>query len=87
MGFAMAYDSTSHQVDPNTADDRVGTRRYMAPEVLTGTLKSSSFEAYLQADIYSLSLVLWEITRAGYHPQVEGFIPYQYQMPYEVCTP
>ena len=42
---------------------RVGTRRYMAPELLSETLEPSSFESYKSSDIYSFSLVLWEIGR------------------------
>lgn len=47
-------------VAPNT---RQGTKRYMAPEVLDETLVRSHFEAFKQADMYSLSLVLWELAR------------------------
>ena len=42
---------------------RVGTRRYMAPELLSDSVEPSSFESYKSADIYSFSLVLWEIGR------------------------
>ena len=35
----------------------------MAPEVLDETLARNHFEAFKQADMYSLSLVLWEIAR------------------------
>ena len=56
------YDSETNQVDiaPNT---RVGTRRYMAPEVLDESLVTTSFESYKAADMYAFGLVLWEITR------------------------
>ena len=47
-------------IAPNT---RVGTRRYMAPEVLDETLVTSSFESYKCADMYAYGLVIWEITR------------------------
>lgn len=54
--------SESNEIDiaPNT---RVGTRRYMAPEVLDETLNKTSFEAFKAADIYSLGLVFWEMAR------------------------
>lgn len=42
---------------------RVGTRRYMAPEVLGETLNKNHFQAYIMADIYSYGLVIWEISR------------------------
>lgn len=38
-----------------------GTPRYMAPEIVNGTIKLDSFEAFKMADIYSLGLVLHEI--------------------------
>ena len=40
----------------------MGTRRYMAPEVLGNTMKRD-IESYLRADIYSFGLVLWELCR------------------------
>ena len=45
----------------------IGTARYVAPEQLcnivddSGTFECSSFVDLLQADIYSVSLVIWEI--------------------------
>lgn len=42
---------------------KVGTKRYMAPEVLDGSMVTADFESYKRADIYALSLVLWEIMR------------------------
>jgi activin receptor type-1B len=44
-------------------NNRVGTQRYMAPEVLDGTLNKRSFESFKAADIYALGLVYWEILR------------------------
>ncbi|KAI2657767.1 Bone morphogenetic protein receptor type-1A [Labeo rohita] len=42
---------------------RMGTRRYMAPEVLDETLNKNHFQAYIMADIYSYGLVIWEMAR------------------------
>ncbi len=42
---------------------RVGTRRYMAPEILCERLDAASLDSFKAADIYSLGLVLWEIGR------------------------
>ena len=39
---------------------QVGTKRYMAPEVLSETMNDEDFEAYKRADIYAFSLVMWE---------------------------
>lgn len=41
----------------------MGTRRYMAPEVLDETLNKNHFQAYIMADIYSYGLIIWEMAR------------------------
>lgn len=38
-----------------------GTLRYMAPEILEGSVNLQNTRYLLQADIYSLALLLWEI--------------------------
>ncbi len=38
-----------------------GTKRYMAPEILDGSIDIGNFESFLCADVYALGLVLWEI--------------------------
>ncbi|CAK1586641.1 unnamed protein product [Parnassius mnemosyne] len=62
FGLAVRYVAERNEVDiaPNT---RVGTRRYMAPEVLDEKLDVGNFEAFKMADMYSLGLVLWEMCR------------------------
>ncbi|XP_032518650.2 bone morphogenetic protein receptor type-1B isoform X2 [Danaus plexippus] len=62
FGLAVRYVAERDEVDlaPNT---RVGTRRYMAPEVIDEKLDLSDFEAFKMADMYSLGLVLWEMCR------------------------
>lgn len=39
---------------------QVGTRRYMAPEVLEGAINFQR-DAFLRIDMYALGLVLWEL--------------------------
>jgi len=39
---------------------QVGTRRYMAPEVLDGSVNFAT-EYFLKIDIYACGLVLWEL--------------------------
>ena len=39
---------------------QVGTRRYMAPEVLEGAI-SFNRDAFLRIDMYACGLVLWEL--------------------------
>ena len=38
----------------------MGTRRYMAPEVLEGAINFSR-EAFLRIDMYAFGLCLWEL--------------------------
>ena len=45
------------------AIEPLGTKRYMAPEVLDETMDATQFISFKLADIYSLGLVLWETTR------------------------
>ncbi|KAL6443764.1 hypothetical protein ACFW04_001687 [Cataglyphis niger] len=80
FGLAVRYISESGAIDiaPNT---RVGTRRYMAPEVLDETLNTSSFDAFKMADMYSVGLVFWEACRrcvtGGKNSTVEPYaLPY-----------
>lgn len=42
---------------------RVGTKRYMAPEVLDEQIRMDCFESFKQTDIWAYGLVLWEIAR------------------------
>uniref|UniRef100_A0A182SK22 receptor protein serine/threonine kinase n=1 Tax=Anopheles maculatus TaxID=74869 RepID=A0A182SK22_9DIPT len=62
FGLAVKYTSESDeiQIAPNS---RVGTRRYMAPEVLSETLDLKVFEGFKMADMYSVGLVFWEMAR------------------------
>lgn len=39
---------------------QVGTRRYMAPEVLEGAINFQR-DAFLRIDMYALGLVMWEL--------------------------
>lgn len=45
---------------------KVGTKRYMAPEVLDETIQTNCFDAYKRVDIWAFGLVLWEIARRTY---------------------
>ncbi|XP_049876065.1 bone morphogenetic protein receptor type-1B isoform X2 [Pectinophora gossypiella] len=85
FGLAVRFVAERNEVDiaPNT---RVGTRRYMAPEVLDEKLDVTNFEAFKMADMYSLGLVLWEMCRrcaTGDKAQyVEAYaLPYHDEVP------
>lgn len=55
--------SQSHDYLDVGNNPRVGTKRYMAPEVLDETIRVDVFESYKHTDIWALGLVFWEITR------------------------
>lgn len=78
FGLSVTYESSKKLLDV-AENTRVGTKRYMAPEVLDETLKTDDFESYKRADIYSFALVLWEITRR--------YLAYEYQVPYQGLVP
>ena len=63
FGLAVRFDSEKNEIDVGAPNPRAGTRRYMSPEVLEETLNGNSFQAFLMSDIYSLSLVFWELAR------------------------
>lgn len=59
---------------------QVGTRRYMAPEVLEGAINFTR-DAFLRIDVYACGLVLWElVSRCTAYGQVVG----DYTLPFEV---
>lgn len=82
FGLSVRYDSLTKEIDiaPNT---RVGTKRYMAPEVLDETLHQEIFDCYKMADMYSFSLVLWEMARRC---SVGGEVD-EFQVPYYDTVP
>ncbi|XP_069068104.1 TGF-beta receptor type-2 isoform X2 [Pleurodeles waltl] len=49
-------------VDDLANSGQVGTARYMAPEVLESRINLENLESFKQTDVYSMALVLWEIT-------------------------
>ena len=64
------------------SNTRVGTKRYMPPEVLSQTINVKNMEDFKQADMYSLGLVLWEmcLKTKTYKDGVEHYETYQ--LPY-----
>ena len=81
-GLAVRFDSECNEIntEPNT---RVGTRRYMASEVLDESLNKSSFESFKSDDMYAFGLVLWRRTLTGEKvAQCED-----YQLLYHNCVP
>lgn len=62
FGLAVTHVQATGAMDVGT-NPRVGTKRYMSPEVLEETINTECFESYRRADIYSFGLVLWEVCR------------------------
>nr|CAD7577122.1 unnamed protein product [Timema californicum] len=62
FGLAVTHIQATGELDV-AANPRVGTKRYMAPEVLDETINTECFESYRRVDIYAFGLVLWEVCR------------------------
>ncbi|XP_035210452.1 bone morphogenetic protein receptor type-1B-like [Stegodyphus dumicola] len=82
FGLAVKYKSDTNELDI-ASNTRVGTRRYMPPEVLDETQDISQFKSFIMADMYSFALVLWEIARCCI---INGIVE-DYQLPYYECVP
>ncbi|XP_044525792.1 activin receptor type-1C isoform X3 [Gracilinanus agilis] len=82
LGLAVKHDSALNTIDI-PQNPRVGTKRYMAPEVLDDTMNMNIFESFKRADIYSLGLVYWEIARRC----SVGGITEEYQLPFYDMVP
>ncbi|TVK90494.1 Activin receptor type-1B [Bagarius yarrelli] len=82
LGLAVRHESVTDTIDiaPN---QRVGTKRYMAPEVLDESINMCHFDSFKCADIYALGLVYWEIARRCN----AGGIHEEYQLPYYDLVP
>jgi len=91
FGFAMKIvsarlaDATAatDDVEEHASLADVGTLRYMAPEVLEGSVNLYDCKSSLtQVDIYAFGLVLWEVgTRC--HELYQGLPTPEYQLPFE----
>ncbi|XP_021434837.2 activin receptor type-1C [Oncorhynchus mykiss] len=82
LGLAVKHDSSTNIIDI-PANHRVGTKRYMAPELLDDTINIGSFESFKRADIYSLGLVFWELARRC---SIRG-LQEDFQVPYYDMVP
>lgn len=88
FGLAVKYNSELNEIHiaPNP---RVGTRRYMAPEVLDQTLNTTQFDSFKLADIYSVGLVFWEMARRCVTtiPGTKSSTCEDYALPYHDVVP
>jgi len=77
LGLAVRHNSTKDTVDVPHGN-RVGTKRYMPPEVLEDNVNVRHFDSYKRGDVYAFGLVLWEVARRC---QMDGICD-EYQLPY-----
>jgi serine/threonine protein kinase len=75
----------------NSDQIKIGTRRYLAPEVLLYNPKitnnrfiAKNFSSFLNSDIYSYGLVMWEVISRTHFP---GYIPGPYKPPFDEEAP
>ncbi|KAG7274796.1 hypothetical protein CRUP_010293 [Coryphaenoides rupestris] len=76
FGLALRFESGKSVSDTH---GQVGTRRYMAPEVLEGAINIQR-DAFLRIDMYALGLVLWELAsrcKAADGPVDEYMLPFE----------
>ncbi|WKY06987.1 hypothetical protein Q1695_006850 [Nippostrongylus brasiliensis] len=69
FGLAVRFED---RLIPEKVNVQVGTKRYMAPEVIRKTLNPNFFAQFKMADMYSYALVLWEIARKVECADVSG---------------
>lgn len=62
QGLAVMHYQDTNELDVGN-NPKVGTKRYMAPEVLDDSIQVDCFESYKRVDIWAFGLVLWEIAR------------------------
>ncbi|XP_063982702.1 TGF-beta receptor type-1 isoform X2 [Diachasmimorpha longicaudata] len=82
LGLAVRHDVITDTVDIQL-NNRVGTKRYMAPEVLEEAINMNHFDSFKRADVYALGLILWEIARRCN----VGGIHDDYQLPFYDLVP
>ncbi|XP_038608653.1 serine/threonine-protein kinase receptor R3 [Tachyglossus aculeatus] len=82
LGLAVMHSQTSDYLDLGH-NPRVGTKRYMAPEVLDEQIRTDCFESYKRTDVWAFGLVLWEIAR---RTMVNGMVE-EYRPPFFDLVP
>lgn len=82
LGLAVRHDIKTDTVDI-PSNHRVGTKRYMSPEVLDESMNMNHFDSFKRADVYAFGLILWEIARRCNF----GGVYDEYQLPYYDVVP
>ncbi|XP_069389766.1 activin receptor type-2A isoform X1 [Paralichthys olivaceus] len=76
FGLALRFEAGK---SPGNTHGQVGTRRYMAPEVLEGAINFQR-DTFLRIDMYAVGLVLWELAsrcKAADGPVDEYMLPFE----------
>ena len=71
LGLAVRHNSSSNSLDL-PFNCKVGTKRYLAPEVLDGSIIESDFESFKQGDIYALGI--YTKAKSAFDPPQNIFI-------------
>ncbi|XP_075896365.1 activin receptor type-1-like isoform X2 [Nelusetta ayraudi] len=82
LGLAVMHFQDTNELDVGN-NPKVGTKRYMAPEVLDDSIQMDCFESYKRVDIWALGLVLWEVARRT----VSNGIVEDYKPPFHDVVP
>ncbi|TSL54352.1 Activin receptor type-1 [Bagarius yarrelli] len=82
LGLAVMHYQDTNELDVGN-NPKVGTKRYMAPEVLDDSIQVDCFESYKRVDIWAFGLVLWEIARRT----VSNGIVEDYKPPFHDAVP
>ncbi|XP_071212024.1 activin receptor type-1-like isoform X1 [Salvelinus alpinus] len=82
LGLAVMHFQDTNELDVGN-NPKVGTKRYMAPEVLDDSIQMDCFESFKRVDIWAFGLVLWEIARST----VSNGIVEDYKTPFHDAVP
>lgn len=82
FGLAVTHSQSTGEMNIAT-NSRVGTKRYMAPEILDDSIIDDTFESFRRVDMYAYGLVLWEICRRF----LNNGIAEEYKPPYYDVVP
>ncbi|KAK4885659.1 hypothetical protein RN001_001930 [Aquatica leii] len=82
FGLAVTHVQATDELDLGS-NPRVGTKRYMSPEVLDESIRMDNFDAFRRVDIYALGLVFWEVSRRT----VSNGIAEDYKPPFHDVVP
>lgn len=73
LGLSLRYYRDTDKVEePPTK--RVGTRRYLSPEILNDSIDVNNFDCFKRSDMYSFGLVVWETARRGICAGMETYL-------------